>query len=301
MRDVRYALRQLRKSPGFTLTVVITLALGIGANTAIFTLVQGILLRSLPVADPSSLYRIGDKNLCCYYNGFQKDNGEFNLFSYDLFLHIKQAAPEFEQLSAVQAGGNSFTVRVGAAPAKPMHSEYVSGNYFATLGVGAYAGRPLSESDDTPAAAPVLVLSYRTWQTEFAADPSIVGSTIYVQTHPFTVAGIAPPGFFGDRIIPNPPDFWMPLAREPGIEGANRRSNKATRSGASNWQSAAGHKYWSAAGKTLGNIAAMALSTGFVHRSRRSRADFPATCHSGARRRRHPEVAATRRAQACGC
>lgn len=127
MRDVRYALRQLRKSPGFTLTVVITLALGIGANTAIFTLVQGILLRSLPVADPSSLYRIGDKNLCCYYNGFQKDNGEFNLFSYDLFLHIKQAAPEFEQLSAVQAGGNSFTVRVGAAPAKPMHSEYVSG------------------------------------------------------------------------------------------------------------------------------------------------------------------------------
>jgi hypothetical protein len=121
MGDVRYALRQLRKSPGFTLTVVITLALGIGANTAIFTLVQGILLRSLPVADPSSLYRIGDKNLCCYYNGFQKDNGEFNLFSYGLYLRIKQSAPEFEQLSAVQAGGNSFTVRVGAAPAKPMH------------------------------------------------------------------------------------------------------------------------------------------------------------------------------------
>ncbi len=154
MQDVRYALRQLRKSPGFTLTVVITLALGIGANTAIFTLVQGILLRSLPVADPSSLYRIGDKNLCCYYNGFQNDNGEFDLFSYDLYLHLKQSAPEFEQLAAVQAGGNSFTVRVGAAPAKPMHSEYVSGNYFATLGVGAYAGRPLSESDDTPAAAP---------------------------------------------------------------------------------------------------------------------------------------------------
>lgn len=221
MGDIRFALRQLRKSPGFTLTVVTTLALGIGANTAIFTLVQGILLRSLPVADPSSLYRIGDKNLCCYYNGFQKDNGEFDLFSYDLFLHLKQSAPEFEQLSAVQAGGNSFTVRVGAAPAKPMHSEYVSGNYFATLGVGAYAGRPLNESDDTPGAAPVLVLSYRTWQTEFAADPRVVGSTIYVQTRPFTVAGIAPPRFFGDRIIPNPPDFWMPLAREPGIEGAN--------------------------------------------------------------------------------
>src|SRR5450631_3290837 len=221
MGDARYALRQLRKSPGFTLTVVITLALGIGANTAIFTLVQGILLRSLPVADPSSLYRVGDKNLCCYYNGFQKDNGEFNLFSYDLYLHLKQSAREFEQLSAVQAGGNSFTVRVGAAPAKPMHSEYVSGNYFATLGVGAYAGRPLNESDDTPAAVPALVISYRTWQTEFAADPSVVGSTIYVQNHASTVAGVAPPGFFGDRIIPNPPDFWMPLASEPVIEGAN--------------------------------------------------------------------------------
>ena len=141
MRERRYALRQLRKSPGFTLTVVITLALGIGANTAIFTLVQGILLRTLPVADPSRLYRIGDKNLCCYYNGFQKDNGEFDLFSYDLYLHLKQAAPEFEQLAAVEAGGNSFRVR-GAAPAKPMQSEYVSGNYFATLGVGAYAAAP---------------------------------------------------------------------------------------------------------------------------------------------------------------
>ena len=302
MRDVRYALRQLRKSPGFTLTVVITLALGIGANTAIFTLVQGILLRSLPVADPSSLYRIGDKNLCCYYNGFQKDNGEFNLFSYDLYLHLKQAAPEFEQLAAVQAGGNSFTVRVGAAPAKPMHSEYVSGNYFATLGVGAYAGRPLNESDDTPAAAPALVLSYRTWQTDFAADPSVVGSTIYVQTHPFTVAGIAPPGFFGDRIIPNPPDFWMPLAREPVIEGAN----SALKQSDEEWLYPIGRVR---PGINIGALQAklsVALRqwlfhTGFVHRSRRSGADSPATCRSCARRRRHPEIRSNRRARACAC
>ena len=157
LQDVRYALRQLRKSPGFTLTVVITLALGIGANTAIFTLVQGILLRSLPVSDPSRLYRIGDKNDCCYYDNYQNDNGDFDLFSYDLYLRLKQAAPEFEQLAAVEAGGNGFSVRSGAAPAMPMRSEYVSGNYFATLGVGAYAGRLLNESDDTPAAAPALV------------------------------------------------------------------------------------------------------------------------------------------------
>ncbi len=221
MQDVRYALRQLRKSPGFTLTVIITLALGIGANTAIFTLVQGILLRTLPVADPSRLYRVGDKNLCCYYSGFQKENGEFNLFSYDLYLYLKHTAPEFEQLAAVQAGGDRFTIRIGTAPAKPMHSEYVSGNYFTTLGVGASAGRLLNQSDDAPGAAPTLVISYRTWQADFAADPRVVGSTVYVQTHPFTVAGVAPQGFFGDRIIPNPPDFWMPLTSEPVIEGAN--------------------------------------------------------------------------------
>jgi macrolide transport system ATP-binding/permease protein len=221
IQDLRYALRQLRKEPGFTLTVVITLALGIGVNTAIFTLVQGILLRSLPVNDPSRLYRIGDKNDCCYYNNYQNDNGDFDLFSYDLYLHLKQAAPEFEQLAAVEAGGNGFSVRQGAAPARPMRSEYVSGNYFSTLGVGPYAGRLLNENDDTPGAAPTLVLSYKTWQSDFAADQAIVGSTVYVEMHPFVVAGIAPPGFFGDRVISNPPDFWMPLANEPVLEGAN--------------------------------------------------------------------------------
>ncbi len=220
-QDIRYALRQLRNSPGFTLTAVLTLALGIGANTAIFTLVHGILLRSLPVSDPSRLYRIGDRDDCCYYNTFQNDDGDFDLFSYDAYLHLKQSAPEFEQLAAVQASGGGFSVRYGATPAKPMRSEFVSGNYFAMLGVGAYAGRPLEERDDTPGAAPSLVLSYRTWQTEFAADPAVVGSTIYVQLHPFTVVGVAPPGFFGDRVIANPPDFWMPLAAEPLMEGAN--------------------------------------------------------------------------------
>jgi macrolide transport system ATP-binding/permease protein len=86
VQDVRYALRQLRNSPGFNLTVIITLALGIGANTAIFTLVHGILMRSLPVSDPSQLYRIGDKINCCYYEGFQNNDGDFDLFSYDLYL-----------------------------------------------------------------------------------------------------------------------------------------------------------------------------------------------------------------------
>jgi len=220
-RDVRYGLRQLRRNPGFALTVVITLALGIGANTAIFTLVQGILLRSLPVSDPGRLYRIGDKDDCCYYNSFQNDNGDFDLFSYDLYLHFKQSAPEFEQLAAVEAGGSGFSMRYGAAPARSLHSEYVSGNYFSTLGVGAYAGRPLVESDDTPGAAPVLVLNYQIWQQQFGGDPGIVGATVYLNTHPFTVAGIAPPGFYGDRVSSRPPEIWLPLSSEIALAGAN--------------------------------------------------------------------------------
>src|SRR5215469_13807421 len=142
-RDLGYACRRLRSSPGFTLVAILTLALGIGANTAIFTLVEGILLRSLPVADPSRLVRIGDGTTCCYYSGFEGQDGDFDLFSYDLYLQFKQAAPEFEQLAAVQAGGGGYTVlQHGSAPPHPLRSEFVSGNYFATLGVTAYAGRP---------------------------------------------------------------------------------------------------------------------------------------------------------------
>ncbi len=221
LQDLRLALRQLRKSPAFTLTAVLTLALGIGANTAIFTLVQQILLSSLPVTKPSQLLRVGDKDDCCYYDSFENDDGDFDLFSYDLYLHLKQAAPEFEQLAAVQAGGSSFSVRLGSEPGKMLRSEYVSGNYFATLGVSAYLGRPLGENDDRTGAPPALVLSYASWQADFAANPGIVGSTVYLGTRPVTVAGVAPPGFFGDRIVSFPPEMWLPLSTEPLFEGAN--------------------------------------------------------------------------------
>ena len=220
-QDVRYGARQMRRSPGFAVIAILTLALGIGANTAIFTLVQGILLRSLPMTDPSRLYRIGDLGHCCYFGSFESDDGDFDLFSYDLYQHFQKAAPEFEQLAAVEAGGGGFSVRWGSAPATAMRSEYVSGNYFSTLGVGAYAGRTLTPGDDTRSAAPVVVLSYRAWQTEFGGKPDVVGSTLYLEQHPFTVAGIAPPGFYGDRIAPIPPDMWLPLASEPLFEGTN--------------------------------------------------------------------------------
>jgi predicted permease len=222
IHDLRYALRQLRNSPGFTLIVTITLALGIGANTAIFTLVHGILLRSLPVSDPSRLYRIGDTDDCCINGSFPGDsakNGDFDIYSYDLYRHLQNSAPEFEQLAAVQAGEWQWNVRRGNELPKSLHSEFVSGNYFSTLGLGAYAGRVFSDYDDTPAAPPTTVLSYQAWQGEYAADPSIIGSTIYIQAKAFTVIGVAPPGFFGDRVTDTPPEFWMPLNTEPYVRG----------------------------------------------------------------------------------
>jgi macrolide transport system ATP-binding/permease protein len=223
-RDLRYALRQLRKSPGFTITVVVTLALGIGANTAIFTLVHAILLRSLPVANPAQLYRIGDNNQCCVDGGFPEDasrTGDFSIFSYDLYQHLKQSAPEFEQLAATQAGEWSWSVRRGNDLAKSLHGQFVSGNFFTTIGLKAYAGRLFSDSDDAFDAAPAVVLSYATWQGEYAGDPSIVNSTIYIQAKPFTVIGIAPPGFFGDRVTDTPPALWMPLRKEPYVEAGD--------------------------------------------------------------------------------
>ena len=212
--DIRYTLRQLRKAPGFTLTVVLTLALGIGANSAIFTLVHAILMRSLPVADPAQLYRIGDTDDCCVEGGFPADSsttGDVAIFSYDLYLNLKANTPEFEKLAAVQAGGQRWSVRRGNEQAKPINSEFVTGNYFETLGLGSFAGRVFTDSDDTPSSAPTVVLSYQAWQNMFGADRSIVGSTIYIQAKPFTVVGIAPAGFFGDRVTDTPPDLWVPV------------------------------------------------------------------------------------------
>jgi len=178
------------------MTVILTIALGIGANTAIFTLVHAVLLKSLPVADPKTLYRIGDKDDCCVNGGFMNDEGDFDLFSYELYKDLRDTTPEFEQLAAMQSGSDIMTVRRESEPAKSLRSEYVSGNYFSTFGIGPFSGRTLSMNDDRPGAPPAIVLSYQAWQSEYGGDPTIVGSTLYVQTQPMTVVGIAPPGFF---------------------------------------------------------------------------------------------------------
>jgi predicted permease len=231
MNDLKFALRQFQKSPGFAATVILTISLGIGANTAIFTLVHAILLQSLPVSHPASLYRIGDLDDCCINGGFINDNGDFDLFSYDLYRLFQGATPEFEQLAAFQSGQNMMNVRVGNTTAKAERTEYVSGNYFSTFGLGAYAGRLLQAPDDVPGAAPVAVLSYAAWRASHAGDRNLIGSTFFVQSHPVTIVGIAPPGFFGDRVNDSPPALWIPLNAEPILEGETSMLKQA----GSNW------------------------------------------------------------------
>jgi hypothetical protein len=206
VQDIRYTMRQFRNAPGFAITIILTIALGIGANTAIFTLIHSILMKSLPVADPKSLYRIGNTFTgCCFTNGLDNANGEFDIFSWENYRHLRASTPEFENLAAVQAGPGSLSVRRGATPAQPRPGEFVSGNYFNTFGVSAFAGRVFTGNDDQASAPPVAVMSYQAWQSDYAGDPSVIGGTFYLQSHPVTVVGIAPPDFYGDRITAKPP------------------------------------------------------------------------------------------------
>ena len=215
IQDIRYGLRQLRKSPAFTVTAVLTLALGVGANTAVFTLVHAVMLKSLPVSEPSQLVRVGDNDNCCVQGSFQDDWG---LFSYDLYRYFKDHTPQFQELAAVQSWGwirLSVRPEHSEAPAESTQGEWVSGNFFSTLGVGALIGRTITPADDMPSATPVAVVSYRAWQQRFGGKPSFVGSVVQLNGKAFTVVGVAPPGFFGDRITSDPPEFWMPLSTEP--------------------------------------------------------------------------------------
>ena len=215
---LRYTLRQFRLSPVFTSAAILTLALGIGGTTAIFTLMHAVMLRSLPVSDPALLYRIGDGDDCCVEGGPQD---RWGMFSFPLYERLKAATPEFEELAAFQAGGNRLSVRREgvAMAAKPLRSEYVTGNYFSTLGVKAFGGRVFSPTDDKPSAPPVAVISHQSWQADYGADPAVVGSTFVVEGHPFTVIGVTPPGFFGETLRGDPPDIWIPVQQEPTIAG----------------------------------------------------------------------------------
>src|SRR5947209_8434653 len=218
MADGRMALRQWRKAPGFTTTAVVTLALGIGATTAIFTLVHQVMLKSLPVTRPEELWRIGDKIRCCNWGGYtQGKDSNFSLFSWEAYQHFRAHTPEFADLAALQAGNAPLGVRRAGSQkqADTRNGQFVSGNFFRTFGVRPWIGRLLKDADDREGEPAVAVMSYRIWHDKYNADASVVGASYEINGHPFTVIGVAAPGFFGAKLAGSGmPDFWLPATSE---------------------------------------------------------------------------------------
>lgn len=220
IQDTRYVLRSLRNAPVFTITTVLILALGIGATTSIFTLAYAVLLKSLPVAKPSELYRLGKESRCCYWGGYSQEK-EFSLVSYELYKQFRDNTKGFTELAAFSVIEPLFGVRrAGRAEAAQSYpGEFVSGNYFIMFGIRAYTGRLFTTSDDRAGAPPLAVMSYRVWQQRYGSDPSVIGSVFDINQKSFTVIGITPPGFYGDTLRDNPPDFFLPLNTEPLVDG----------------------------------------------------------------------------------
>jgi predicted permease len=195
-QDVRYGLRMLARSPGFTAVVILTLALGIGANTAIFSVVNAVLLKSLPVQKPEELVVVK-------YSDPQ--SGKLNEdFSYPMYQAIRDKNTFFAGVLA--RSGLDLNVGYGGQ-SEQLYGELVSGNYYTTLGVQPWLGRLFTDDDDRiPGGHPVAVLSYGYWQRRFGSDPSVIGKQIILNARPMTVVGVTPPGFYGTE-----------LARDPGV------------------------------------------------------------------------------------
>jgi macrolide transport system ATP-binding/permease protein len=200
-QDATYALRLMRRSPGFTTVVVLSLALGIGANSAIFSVMDVVLLKSLPVKHPEQLYMLipaGSKG--------------FGAFSYPGFDTLRRANQAFSD-TFNYSEGDTWNV-IAAGHAELTNGASVTGNYFSALGIEPMAGRLIVESDDVPSAARVAVISYRLWQQRFGLDPGAIGTVIRVNNAPVTIVGVAPPAFSG-LSVGYPNDIWMPMAINP--------------------------------------------------------------------------------------
>jgi predicted permease len=214
--DTRYSLRMLAKSPGFTAIAILSLALGVGANTAIFTLINQLMLQELPVRQPDQLVSFGEASGGGVAGTIAVGTG--GLFSYDFYRQIEKQHEFFQDISASASFTLPAGVRLAARSAQPAGVAFfqmVSGNYFDVLGVQPAMGRPILPMDEeVPGRNPVAVLSYHYWQSTLAGDPSVVGRSITVDKIPFTVIGVAPPGFFGVNADAQPPDLWLPLTMQ---------------------------------------------------------------------------------------
>ena len=216
-RDLRFAVRSLKGRPAFTLTVIATLALGIGANAAIFTLVDALLLRQLPVSHPEQLVIVGDPaQVNTNTDGAQ-------ITDYVSFLLYKDVRARNTVFSDMYATGWSGTldVKIGAgadATSEQPHGRFVTGNFFSMLGVPAYAGRTFTAAEDqTPGQDPVAVLTYDYWQRRFSGSRAAIGTVMRVNDVTVTIVGVTPPGFGGD-IVGQPLDFWLPMMMDPAIQ-----------------------------------------------------------------------------------
>src|SRR5437016_9495400 len=185
------------------------------------------MLKSLPVTRPDELWRIGDKVRCCNWGGYtQGDDGDFSLFSWEAYKNFRAHTPEFTDLAALQAGNAPLGVRRAGsnAQADTRNGQFVSGSFFRTLGVQPWIGRLMTDADDQEGAPSVAVMSYHVWQEKYGADSSVVGATYQINGHPFTVIGVAPPGFYGAKLAGwGMPDFWLPLTAELLIDGETAR------------------------------------------------------------------------------
>ena len=221
LRDVQYALRQFRRNPGFAITAALTLALGLGATTAIFTLIYNTMLKALPVHQPAKLYMVGREPTCCNYGGLQGD--DWRIFSNDLYLYFRDHTKGFESLTAFQSFSTSLlSRRVGdSQPPITLQGRFVAGNEFSTLGVPLALGRPLQPSDDTEGAAPAAVISYRMWQRRLGLDRHIIGSNFTMNGVVVTIVGVTAPEYQGEIVQTDPPDLWLPLNQEAKFTGAD--------------------------------------------------------------------------------
>ncbi|HZS07511.1 MAG TPA: ABC transporter permease [Blastocatellia bacterium] len=209
-QDVHYGVRMLRRSPGFTLVAVLTLALGIGANTAIFSLVDAVLLRMLPVSRPERLVMFG------YPDGEVKGF----TFPYPMFEQFRDRSRAFSGMFAITEIDRSNVMVNGEGGGRepvPVHVELVSGSYFSVLGAGAVLGRALTPDDDrTPGGHPVAVISAGYWKRRFAEAPDAVGRTLTINQTTCTIIGVTPPGFYGEK-IGHPADVWIPIAMQSEV------------------------------------------------------------------------------------
>ena len=221
-QDIRYGARQLLKSPGFAIVAILSLALGIGANTAIFTLINDLLLKSLPVSHPEQLVSFGKASGGAILGGFNP--GPVDVFAYDFYKDLERENEREGKFTGICAFGSfsvQMSVRSGSGaggPAKQATGNLVSGTFFSVLGAEPLLGRAIGPSDtQTVGSNPVAVISHRYWQQELAADPSVIGRPIDINGTLFTVVGVMPENFFGVDLNEQVPDMWMPITMQPQV------------------------------------------------------------------------------------